>query len=265
MKERMPAVAGQFYPGTREELERMLRMLFRNEQIKQLAYEAIVPHAGYIYSGKVAAKVFAKIKKAETFVILSPNHTGLGSEISVSESASWVTPLGELSVNIKLAEEIVSNSSANFDELAHIEEHSIEVLLPFIQHLFKKASIVPITIGTTSFDELDKLAEALFKASQKHKFCLIASSDFSHFVPLKFAKEKDMEAIEYIKRLDAEGFYNIVAERRLSICGHAPITTTLIYCKKRGRREGRLLKYDTSASRTGDTSNVVGYAGIIFL
>ena len=164
MEKRMPAVAGQFYPGTKEELERTLRMLFRNEQIKQLAYEAIVPHAGYIYSGKVAAKVFAKIKKAETFVILSPNHTGLGSEISVSESASWVTPLGELSVNIKLAEEIVSNSSANFDELAHIEEHSIEVLLPFIQHLFKKASIVPITIGTTSFDELDKLAEALFKA-----------------------------------------------------------------------------------------------------
>jgi len=261
----MPAVAGQFYPGTEEQLRRMLEKLFHSEKVRPMASEAIVPHAGYIYSGKVTARVFAKIKKAKTFVILSPNHTGLGSEISISESNSWETPLGKIPVNMQLAEHIARESDAMFDELAHIEEHSVEVVLPFIQFLFDRASIVPITMATTSFDAISELARALVKVSKRHRFTLIASSDFSHFVPLKYAKKKDMQAVEYIKKLDAEGFYNIVEEQRLSICGYAPITATILYCKAIGRKKGVLLKYDTSASKAGNVSSVVGYSGIIFL
>lgn len=266
MNVRMPAVSGQFYPSKREELENTLKSLFREEKLEEIASEAIVPHAGYIYSGKVAAKTIAKMKRANSFVILSPNHTGLGSEVSISESDFWATPLGELKVNKKIAKELAEKSGAEFDESAHIAEHSIEVLLPFIQYRFRDTDIdiVPVTIGTSQFDELKKLADALVAIAKKQSFNLLASSDFSHFIPLKYAREHDLHAAEFIQKLDAEGFYNIVQSMELSICGFAPITVAILYCKAIGRKKGKLLAYDTSASTTGDKSSVVGYAGIIF-
>ncbi len=265
MSIREPAVAGQFYPGDSEALKRMLASFFSKKRKQAIAREAIVPHAGYIYSGAIAAESFVKLKASKTFVILCPNHTGLGSEIAVSASKRWITPLGHIEVDTKLAEEIVASGSASFDELAHIGEHSAEVQVPFIQYLFKNAKILPITIGTDNFEVLLRFAESLVKASRKNCFSLIASSDFSHFVPLKYAKEKDMKAIEFIKKLDVEGFYNYVLEQRLSICGYAPITVTLHYCKMKRRKKAVLLKYDTSAKVTRDEANVVGYASIIFV
>lgn len=265
MGTREPAVAGQFYPSNAETLKRMLASFFFKKRKQGVAKEVIVPHAGYVYSGMVAAESFAKLKASKTFVILCPNHTGLGSEIAISTSEKWKTPLGSVEVDMKLAEELVASGSASFDELAHIGEHSAEVQVPFIQYLFKDAKILPITIGTDDFEALLKLAKSLVKASRKNSFSLIASSDFSHFVPLKYAKEKDMKAVEFIKKLDAMGFYNYVLEQRLSICGYAPITVTLHYCKEKGRKKATLLKYDTSARITKDKTNVVGYASIIFV
>ncbi len=264
MKVREPAVAGQFYPGSEEELLSMLNRFFARKA-KAIASEVIAPHAGYIYSGQIAAESFKRLKKAKTIVILCPNHTGLGSEIAVSESEAWLTPLGKVYLDTKLAEQIVEKSSATFDELAHISEHSAEVQVPFIQYLFRDSKILPITIGTDNFDLLIELANALAEASKKTKFSLVASSDFSHFVPLKFAKQKDLKAIEFIKKLDTEGFYNFVTKNRLSICGYAPITVAMHYCKLKRRKGAKLVKYDTSARVTGDKSNVVGYASIIFV
>jgi len=265
MNVRMPAVSGQFYPSKKEELDSTLKALFREEKLEEVASEGIAPHAGYVYSGRIAAKTIAKMKK-QTFVILSPNHTGLGSEISLSESDYWATPLGEVPVNKKIAKGIVERAKAEFDESAHIAEHSIEVLIPFIQHRFsgEKIDIVPVTIGTSYYEDLKKLAEALASVAEKHSFNLLASSDFSHFIPLKYAKERDLLAIKFIQKLDAEGFYNTVQTKGLSICGFAPITTTILYCRLLGRKKCKLLAYDTSATASGDKSSVVGYASLIF-
>ncbi len=261
---REPVVAGHFYPAERKALKEMLNNLFEGIDKRDESNEAIVPHAAYIYSGRTAAKTISLLKGAKTFIILSPNHTGLGSDISLSESNFWETPLGRVKVDKKLCNMLAETNVAYFDELAHIEEHSIEVIIPLLQHIFKKFKIVPITISSTKIEKLFALGDALKDVCNEEDVCLLASSDFSHFVPEKFAKEKDREAIVYIKKLDAIGFYNTVKNKALSICGASAIVSLLRYCKLKGRRKGILVEYTTSAKVSGDKSNVVGYAGIIF-
>ncbi|MDP2973929.1 MAG: AmmeMemoRadiSam system protein B, partial [Candidatus Diapherotrites archaeon] len=148
------------------------------------------------------------------------------------------------------------------DDLAQIQEHSIEVQLPFLQFLFKDFKILPITIMSQDLNELMQLGNAL--AELKEDFDIIASSDFSHFIPAETAKQRDMLAIEKIKQLDVEGFHKMVVQRNLSICGHAPITTLMQYCRQKSFKHGKLLRYDSSASTTGDATNVVAYAAIKF-
>ncbi|MEM4662610.1 MAG: AmmeMemoRadiSam system protein B [Candidatus Diapherotrites archaeon] len=265
MTHREPAVCGQFYPADKEVLKETLEELFKGVNFEDKAHEAIVPHAGYRYSGKTAAKTVALLKKNKTFVVLSPNHTGIGCDIAISESNTWVTPLGNIRVNSNLAQKIAKSGIAEFDDSAHIAEHSIEVILPFLQYRFGAIDVVPITIATTDFNILKKFGLALSEISKKERFALIASSDFSHFVPEKYAKEKDLSAIRFIEKLDAKGFYDEVMGKNLSICGLAPITSLLEYCKNVNRKKGLLVEYTTSARATGDKSNVVGYAGIIFI
>lgn len=263
MKQRKPVVAGQFYPANPEQLKKTLEKLFSFKKTKAKAKEAILPHAGYKYSGKTTAKTIAMLKKADTFIILSPNHTGLGSRIALSES-EWETSLGKMLTDKETVKSIEKKTKAEIDELAHAGEHSIEVILPFLQQMFGKTRIVPITISETDFYSITDFGEKLAEINSKKNICVIASSDFSHFIPEKHAIEKDKKAIEFIKKLDCEGFYKEVIEKQLSICGLAPIIATMAYCKKKKRKKGKLIEYITSAKETKDKSNVVGYAGIIF-
>ncbi len=264
MKVREAAVAGSFYPRDEAQLLKQLKSFFKGIGSEEKGECVVAPHAGYIYSGKVAAFSFNALAKADSFVVLSPNHTGLGEAISISDADFWETPLGKTAVDVKLREGVLKNLGIDADDVAHIQEHSIEVQLPFIQFLFPMAKILPVTLMTHELNELEKLGNVLYEACKGKSVGVIASSDFSHFIPEQDARERDTEAIKLIEKIDFGGFHSIVLERNLSICGFAPIVTAMVFCKKMGLKRGKLLRYDTSASTTRDRENVVGYAAIKF-
>ena len=262
MNEREPAVAGAFYPRQKEILEKQLNGFFKGLKPGEKSSAVIAPHAGYEYSGKTAAIAFSALQKAETIAVLGPNHTGIGTHISVSNSDFWQTPLGKIQVNAGAREKLLQILGIEAEETAHFQEHSIEVELPFLQFLFKEFKILPICIMGTRLEELQGLGNAL---AGLENISVVASSDFSHFLPEENARKKDLEAIEFIKKIDINGFYNIVREKQLSICGFSPIIAAMQFAKKKGLRSAELLEYETSASATGDSANVVGYAAIKFV
>lgn len=264
---REAVIKGSFYPKTKKEIITQMKTFFSKVKTSKKTNYFIAPHAGTIYSGQTAAHSYSLMNKPETVVILSPNHTGYGEEISVYPEGKWETPLGESEVDKKAVDKITELfPKARKDEMAHLQEHSIEVQLIFLQFLFKEFKIVPITLMTENSDELEKLAEALIKTEKilGKKFTVIASSDFTHFLPAEQAKEKDFKAIEFIKKMDGKGFHDLVLKGRLSICGHSPIEALMQYCKKKDIKKAELINYSTSGDATGDNSSVVAYASIGF-
>lgn len=261
---RAPAVSGQFYPRNKNDLDREISRCFEGVPAdgKQVL-GAVVPHAGYIYSGNTAAYVYSMLPEADTFVILGPNHTGYGSPVSVS-SENWSTPLGEVGSDNEFIKALPKRI-IDTDETAHKYEHSIEVQLPFLQHRFSDFKIVPICMGMqdeeTALDVGSELAEAMGKVNKK--VVIIASSDFSHYKPDKVAREDDAYFINSILNMDMPGFYRKLYERNASVCGYGPIAAMLTATKELGATKATLLKYSTSGDTTGDFSAVVGYAGII--
>ncbi len=261
------AVSGAFYPSDSARLTSALSDFFSNAKPKRKNKTSVIvaPHAGYIYSGRTAAYSYSALANAESFVILCPNHTGLGAAISISSHSQWNTPLGNLRVDEKFANMLASALAVEREDLAHLQEHAIEVQLPFIMRKFgNKVKIIPICLATDSFDSLIKVGQAIseIQAKTKRKICVIASSDFSHFIPLESAEERDFEAIGKIKNLDMSGFYNLVHKKRLSICGYGAIIAAMAYARERGMKRADLLHYSTSADATRDRSSVVGYAAI---
>lgn len=255
---------GSFYGKTRQELEKQLIAFFKGIKKSGNAIAVISPHAGFAYSGLTAAKAIAKLKESPNFVILSPNHSGIGSAISVNSEKEWENCLGRLQVNEKIAESIVERTqNAELDEIAHLQEHSIEVQLPFLQFLFKNFQIVPVTIAEHNLEALQELGKVLFELSKKFEFGLIASSDFTHFESAESAKRKDKQAIERILALDVEGFHKLVLEKQLSICGFPAITALLEFARLK-KLKAKLIEYSNSARTTMDENSVVGYAGIAF-
>jgi AmmeMemoRadiSam system protein B len=275
---RYPAVAGMFYPSNPENLERQIEILFNEAKKIELKHTniAISPHAGYIYSGKTAAISFRALqndlkKNPSTAIILGPNHTGLGEPIALSFD-DWKTPLGVLKNNIEFAGELTKECKIiTKDEMAHFHEHSIEVMLPFIQKINPQTKIVPICIGTHDKNILKILGQAIYQTTKQKKFSfenfvVIASSDFSHYLSGKKAKELDLPAIEYIKKLDIDGFESIVKRYNITICGYAPIIVAMEYAKLSGKKIGELLKYTNSGIETNSSEDqVVAYSSIIFL
>ncbi len=254
--------AGSFYPAQKEQLEKQLESLFENVPKQEKTKCVIAPHAGYVYSGKTAAYSFKALQESKTFVILSPSHTGLGPEVSVSDATEWKTPLGNVPIDTILREKLLAKLGIKADNLAHIDEHSIELQIPFLQKMFKEFKILPITIMEQRFEELEKIGNIL--AELGNGFSIIASGDFTHHEPLETATKKDHDAIKKIEALDVNGFHQKVVSENLSICGLSPITVLTQYCKKTGFEKGKLLHYDTSATATGDKESVVGYAAIGF-
>lgn len=261
---RTPAVSGQFYPRNKNDLEKEISRYFEGvPSAEKPVIGAIAPHAGYIYSGNTAAFVYSTLPKADTFVLLGPNHTGYGSPVSVS-SEKWSTPSGEAGPDMEFIKAL-PRRIIDTDETAHKYEHSIEVQLPFLQHRFKDFNVVPICMGMqdeeTALDVGTEIAEAIRKL--KKKVIIIASSDFSHYKPDKVAREDDAYFISSILEMDISGFYRKLYERNASVCGYGPIAAMLTASKALGAKKGTLLKYSTSGDTTGDLAAVVGYAGII--
>lgn len=261
---RAPAVSGQFYPRSKNDLSREISRCFAGVPSGEKdILGAVVPHAGYMYSGNTAAYVYSALPEADTFVLLGPNHTGYGSPVSVS-SETWSTPMGEVPSDREFIKGLPKRI-IDTDESAHRYEHSIEVQLPFLQHRFREFSIVPICMGMqdieTAVDVGMELAEAVRKV--KKKVVIIASSDFTHYKPDKVARDNDAYYIDSILEFDVPSFYRKLNERNASVCGFGPIAAMLTASKERGAKKTTLLKYSTSGDITGDFSAVVGYAGII--
>lgn len=270
---RAAAVAGSFYPLDADELAEMVSdcMLRARQHARETsALGGICPHAGYQYSGTAAAVTYSsirEIKGAQTVVVIGPNHTGIGSLLSLSLEG-WETPLGEIENDTELGKLIQSHARyLDFDEKAHMMEHSIEVQLPFIQAINKKAKIVPICMMDQTLEASADLGRALFKAISEYNKCtvVVASSDFSHYVPPEIAKKRDMDALSFITGMDPEGFQQRASERGMwSICGHGPIASLLEYAKRMGCKEGRMLYYTNSGENGGEADSVVGYASVVF-
>ncbi|MDD5317827.1 MAG: MEMO1 family protein [Candidatus ainarchaeum sp.] len=273
---RNPAVSGTFYPSRKQELEGLISECFAKEAGKPApgggpGLAAVVsPHAGYVYSGWVAAFAFREIARAfkspPVFVIAGPNHTGIGSPVAMSRQ-DWQTPLGVAKNDSELGKAIKDNSRLiDFDESAHEFEHSVEVQIPFLQYVYGQAEIVPICMGRQDLAAARDLAEAVAKAKAelKREAVLIASSDFTHFESAESALARDAPAIEMLEKLDAEGFERARERKNASICGHGPITAAIHYARLAGCSKGELLKYANSGDVTGDYGQVVAYCSAAF-
>lgn len=265
---RNPAAAGQFYSGRKESLAKEVRGLIDEAVRREDAIGVVSPHAGYVYSGLVAGSTLSSIKSKPTYIILGPNHTGLGSPFSISVSDSWKTPLGEVSINKTLSDKILKNCpDIKEDELAHIHEHSIEVQLPFLQVLQKELTFVPIVISLGSLETYSNIGEGLAKSVKELKIekdiTIIASSDMTHYEPHETAKVKDSKAIDAILKLDEKSLVERVEKFDISMCGFAPCAIMIVAAKALGAASAHLVKYQTSGEISGDYSSVVGYAGIV--
>jgi AmmeMemoRadiSam system protein B len=278
---RRPVVAGYFYPSRREDLIKLIEWSFRHKlgpgeppspvnRGEHLSLGYVVPHAGYMYSGPVAAHAYYDLARdgvPQTVIILGTNHTGLGEPVSVYPEGRWETPLGYLEVDSELGKSVTKYSEiASLDRDAHLEEHSIEVQLPFLQYIFAdKVRILPIVVGIHTPDVAGDLADSILKASSElgRDVVVLASSDFNHYEPHEVTVKKDEAAISKILELDTQGFYRAIIERNISICGPGGIMT-LIEVAKRLQGKPALLKYATSGDVSGNKAAVVGYASIKF-
>lgn len=273
---RKPAVAGLFYPSRRDELIEQIRMCFLDKRIGpgelpgpvetklQNPIGLVSPHAGYIYSGPVAAWGFleaVKFGEPSVVVIIGPNHTGLGRPVGVWPEGEWETPLGTVPVNERAVEIVLSNSRyAEEDFMSHIREHSIEVQIPFLQFVFGEVSIVPICLMDQSPAVAEDLASALAKlVAEFPGVLIIASTDLNHYEDQRTTLRKDSYIIEAIEGMDPSLLYEYLVREDISMCGYGGVATLL----NMDFENVRILKHATSGDVSGDTLEVVGYLSAI--
>jgi len=263
---RSAAVAGAFYPGEAATLRRMVEGLLPPGADRRSAIAVVSPHAGYVYSGGVAGAVFASVEVPAVVVILGPSHRPIRPLFALMNAGSWETPLGPVPVDGSLADDILAGlPTAAEDASAHAREHSLEVQLPFLQVVRPRVSIVPIAVSARAgYADLSALGEALASAFQtrKERPLLVASTDMSHYISRAEARTKDFLAIEAIRRLDPRGLFDTVLGEEISMCGFQPAVAVLAAALILGATRAELVAYATSADRTGDDREVVGYAGL---
>lgn len=267
---RQPAVAGRFYPANPERLRAEVENyvaapadVAADPKIRALG--CVVPHAGYIYSGHVAGAVYRRLELPQRFVILCPNHTGMGEPLAIMSEGAWDTPLGEATIDEDLAEEFKRRMPLlSEDKEAHRSEHALEVQLPFLQVLAPAFRFVPIAIGTRNFEVLSALGVALgnILAHLRERVLIIASSDMNHYESDSITRVKDRRAIDQLLALDARGLYDVVRDGNISMCGYGPAVAMLTATRKLGATQAELIRYATSGDVSGDKDMVVGYAGI---
>ncbi len=264
---RMPVVAGQFYPGTANGLSRALLALTREVETKAAAIAVVAPHAGYVYSGAVAGEVFSSVRIPERAILFGPNHTGVGEDAAVMSHGTWRMPWGDVPIDEALAARLTAGCPIlREDPRAHAREHSLEVMLPFLHRFRPDVRFVPVVLGRLSLEECRELGESMADAiaGEAERPLLVASSDMSHYVTDAEARKMDRMAIDRMLALDAEGLYKTVHARRISMCGILPATVVLFAALRLGATSARLVKYATSGDVSRDFDQVVGYAGLAF-
>jgi AmmeMemoRadiSam system protein B len=280
MKIRRPTQAGAFYEGDAEALKIQIENCFLQEpgpkkhpQVNKNGPRQLVglicPHAGYMYSGAVAANAYYELAcdgKPDIVVILGPNHTGYGSALSLMNEGVWRTPFGDVEVDVETANQIVKETRiVDVDDAAHRFEHSIEVQLPFLQYLYgSNFRFVPICFQMQDLYSALEIGQALAKVLINKNAVIIASSDMTHYEPQITAAAKDKAALKAVEVMDVERFHSIIEKQNITACGYGPIATVIAAAKRMGAKEAKLLCYKSSGDVTGDYSSVVGYAAVSF-
>lgn len=272
---RLPSVAGQFYSASKQGLNKQIQALLNSGAMaKEKAagnasvIACMLPHAGYMYSGAVAAQTVSCLTIKDKIILLGPNHTGYGAPFSIMAEGTWLTPLGEVNIDAILAKKILSHSKyLKEDSVAHLYEHSLEVELPLLQYFRPDFEITPIVIQAgdlTALKEIGKdIASGVKESNLQNSTLIVASSDMTHYEPQEEAERKDKEAIGAILALDEDRLWEKVKKLGISMCGYAPAIVMIVAAKLLGATKANLVKYQTSADVTGDKTSVVGYAGIL--
>ena len=280
LKSRLPAVSGIFYPSNPFELRKTIEQSFLDRKFGpgtittsyqgRRIFGLVSPHAGYAYSGSVAANGFCQISNMEfeTIIITGPNHYGIGSGVATMRGIPWETPMGKVELNDEFIDRISKDSIIDVDDFSHSRDHCLEVQLPFLQYMKNSSfNIVPIILMLQDIEtarEVGRLISRTMK-TENTKGLIIASSDFTHYEPNAEAHRKDLELINAISSLDVTSFYETLERLDISACGYGAIASVMIAAKELGATRGELLRYATSGDVTGDMSSVVGYASIIFV
>ncbi len=260
---RRPAVAGSFYPREPQALKAMIKG-FCPDIEKKAVRACICPHAGYIYSGAVAGAVYAGIEIPDTVLLLGPNHTGMGAPTAVMKRGIWETPIGQAVIDEVLADAVIASSPIfTADDGAHLEEHSLEVQLPFLLYRNSGVRIVPITLMGSRIESAIEMGEALAGVLKNYgsPVLVAVSSDMNHYESEAVTRQKDSLAIERVLELDAEGLLDVTKEQNITMCGVFPTAIALVAMKELGCDTASLVKRSTSGPTSGDMDHVVGYAG----
>lgn len=227
----------------------------------------VVPHAGYLYSGDVAGDTYARVVLPRRFIILCPNHRGLGSPLSIMREGAWETPLGLVPIDEELANRLCRTCVfVQESPCAHRSEHALEVQLPFLQHLLNNDfRFVPITLAKVPYENLLALGTALGEVVRQtpEPVLLIASSDMNHHESVEHTLRKDQLAIEKIIKLDSQGLYDVVHQENVSMCGYGATICVMQAARVLGATQAHLVSHTHSGKTTGDLSKVVGYAGFV--
>jgi AmmeMemoRadiSam system protein B len=265
---RLPAVTGRFYPANPEELTALVRKyaMPQPDTKPQRVKACLVPHAGLVFSGHVAGAVFSRIALPQRIVILGVRHFPRGESLAINTGGAWRTPLGDVLIDEALADTLKKECPIlREDRVAHGAEHSLEVQLPFLQVLSPGFSFVPVALGTARFDDLVAVGEALGRVlAANPEVLLLTTSDLNHYENDAATRLKDKKAIDQILALNPLGLYDVCRNEDISMCGLGPAVAMLTALRALAAKHAELVRYATSADVSGDTSNVVGYAGLIF-
>ncbi|MFZ2492626.1 MAG: AmmeMemoRadiSam system protein B, partial [Thermoanaerobaculia bacterium] len=270
MRTRPPAVAGMFYEADPSRLRAQVDECFAANPPAPSAKErfigAVVPHAGLMYSGHVAAAVYAIADLPKRLIILCPNHTGAGRAAAINREGAWRTPLGEVAIDSELADALMQRSQLlEEDATAHAREHSLEVQLPFLQRLLGNFTFVPICLGAHRYDYAEDVGTAIAGAirASTEPVAILASSDLNHYEDQQTTLRKDQIAIDQVLALDPQELWRAMDEFDISMCGFIPTTAMLIAAQHLGATSAKLVKHATSGDINGDYGHVVGYAGML--
>lgn len=266
---RLPAVAGRFYPSDPKELTSVVHEYSRSDPKHEAipVRACLVPHAGYMYSGHVAGAVFARVALPRKVVVLGVRHYPRGEPAAILSSGAWRTPLGDAPIDEMLAAELRRECPLlREDSVAHSTEHSLEVQLPFLQVLAPGFVFVPVALGTVQFESLLSVGQGIARvlAKAQESVLLLTTSDLNHYEDDTTTRVKDRKAIDRLLALDAQGLYDTCRNEEISMCGLGPAVAMLTTLNALGVKNTELVKYATSADISGDRSQVVGYAGMIF-
>lgn len=277
---RKPAVAGQFYPADSNELSSLIDECYVHKlgpgatppapQSKADLVAVVSPHAGYVYSGPVAAHSYlhvSSLRSPEIIVVVAPNHYGIGSGVSTFKEGFWETPLGRMKVDSEAANRLVSDSEVvAVDPDAHRLEHSLEVQLPFLQKLYgDSVPFLPVSLLFQDIDTARAIAAALAKILRGRRSVLVASSDLTHYEPADAARSKDTALLRQVQNMDLEGFYSTLERLEVTACGFGAIATVMETARALGLERAELLKYASSGDTSGDNLQVVGYGAVRFV